>query len=500
MVAVAPESCLFPIGTRKSLGCGRRLPRRTARMILEQHYLACLSQASYILGDEATRTAVVVDPRRDVDDYIRRAAELGLSIRHVYLTHLHADFVAGHLELAARTGADIRLGRRARAEFEHVPLADGDELVLGALRIVAWETPGHTPEGVSLLAWDLASPSKAPRAVLTGDTLFVGDVGRPDLAASPGCDAAELAAQLHDSVQRLAGLPPEVELHPGHGAGSACGKSLGKETSSTIGAQLAANPMLAPMSREQFVREALDGLPPAPPYFAHDARLNRQRRSLCDDLLPRAMREATLDEALAIVEEGGLLVDTRSSDDWAVCHVAGCVQLGTDGRYASWAGMLLDPEARVLLVCDPGREREAAIRLLRVGFERVEGVLRRDPPAWAARGVARSTIRVDPAEARVMAQASEASVLDVRAHGERESVRIEGSMHIPLPELERRWRELDPGRRWIVHCAGGWRSTIACSLLERRGFSALVDVRGGMGAWAAAGLPCARGAGCGGLG
>jgi glyoxylase-like metal-dependent hydrolase (beta-lactamase superfamily II)/rhodanese-related sulfurtransferase len=469
-------------------------------MILEQHYLACLSQASYLLGDEATRTAIVVDPRRDVDDYIRRASELGLVIRHVYLTHLHADFVAGHLELAARTGADIRLGRKARAEFEHVPLADGDELVLGSLRIVALETPGHTPEGVSLLVWDLADPSGAPRAVLTGDTLFVGDVGRPDLAASAGCDAAELASQLYDSVRRLAALPPQVELHPGHGAGSACGKSLGKETSSTIGAQLAANPMLAPMARERFVREALDGLPPAPAYFAHDARLNRGRRALLEDLLSRATREATLDEALELSRAGGLLLDARRSDDWARGHVAGSVQLGLDGRYASWAGMLLDPEARLILVCEPGNEREAAIRLLRVGFENVAGVLRADPAAWAARGVLRSTPRVDPAEARKLAEEPGASVLDVRAAGERDAVRIEGSTHIPLPELERRWRELDRGRRWIVHCAGGWRSTIACSLLEARGFDALVDVRGGMGAWAAAGLPCARGAGRGGAG
>ncbi len=469
-------------------------------MILEQHYLACLSQASYLLGDESTKSAVVVDPRRDVDDYIRRAAELGLAIRHVYLTHLHADFVAGHLELAARTGADIRLGRLARAEFGHVPLADGDELVLGDLKIVAWETPGHTPEGVSLLVFDLASRSGVPRAVLTGDTLFVGDVGRPDLAASEGCDAAELASLLHDSVRRLAALPPEVELHPGHGAGSACGKSLGKETSSTIGAQLAANPMLAPMSREQFVRQALDGLPRAPAYFAHDARLNRVRRPLCEELLARAMREVDLDEASALVREGGLLLDTRSSDAWARSHVAGSVQVGLDGRYASWCGALLDPRARVLLVCEPGREREAAVRLLRVGFENVEGVLRADAESWAARGVARATMRVDPAEARALTEGPGAGVLDVRADGEREAVRIEGSTHIPLPELEQRLGELDPRRRWIVHCAGGWRSTIACSLLERRGFGALVDMRGGMGAWAAAGLPCARGAGCGGVG
>ena len=464
-------------------------------MILEQHYLACLSQASYLLGDEATGSAVVVDPRRDVDDYIRRAAELGLAIRHVYLTHLHADFVAGHLELAARTGADIRLGRHARAEFEHVPLADGDELVLGSLRIVVLETPGHTPEGVSLLVWDLARADAAPRAVLTGDTLFVGDVGRPDLAASAGCDPAQLASQLYDSTRRLAALPPSVELHPGHGAGSACGKSLGKETSSTIGAQLASNPMLSPMSRERFVREALDGLPPAPAYFAHDARLNRARRALLEELLEHAVQERDLDEALDCIRSGGVLLDVRSSDEWARGHVAGSIQLGLDGRYASWAGALLDPTSRVLLACDAGREREAAIRLLRVGFERVDGVLRVDPASWAARGVMRSIARVDPAEARAIAEGPDAAVLDVRAGGEREAVRIPGSSHIPLPELAARWRELDPSRRWVVHCAGGWRSTIACSLLESRGFHALVDVRGGMGAWVAAGLPCAGGAG-----
>lgn len=460
-------------------------------MILEQIYLACLSQASYFLGDEATGTAVVVDPRRDTDVYLERAAALGLRIRHVYLTHFHADFVAGHIELAARTGADIRLGAQARPDFPHVAMADGETHTIGNLRLTVMETPGHTPEGVSIVVHDLARSATEPHAVLTGDTLFIGDTGRPDLMASAGSTAEELAAQLHDSVRRLMELPDATLLYPGHGAGSACGKSLSKETVSTIGAQRATNPMLRATSREQFVAEAVCGLGAPPAYFAHDAQLNRRRRPTLEESLPGALRPLAVDELLRLQAGGAVVLDTRPADAFAPAHLAGSVNIGLDGKYAHWAGTMLDPRAAVVLVADAGRERESAVRLLRIGFEGLCGVLAGGMDALALRpDLVRAFGRVDPAQA---AQARGRRVLDVRTPAEHADARIPGSLHIPLPELRARIAEVDASTEWTVCCGGGYRSTIACSLLEARGFRGLVDVRGGMAGWLAAGLPAERG-------
>ena len=461
-------------------------------MILEQLYLPCLSQASYLLGDEASGTAVVVDPRRDVDVYLERAQALGLRIRHVYLTHFHADFVAGHLELAARAGADIRMGAKARAEFAHVAMADGDSQTIGNLRITVLETPGHTPEGVSLVVHDLARSADVPHAVLTGDTLFIGDTGRPDLMASAGAKAEDLAAQLHESVRRLMALPDTTLLYPGHGAGSACGKSLSKDTVSTIGAQRSANPMLRPMTREEFVAEAVCGLGAPPAYFAHDAQLNRRRRATLEEALERALRPLSVDELLRHRDAGGIVLDSRAADAFAPAHLAGSVNIGLDGKYAHWAGTMLDPRAAVAVVAEPGRERESAVRLLRVGFEGLCGVLAGGMDALRARPeLLRAFERVDPGEAAALRGPR---VLDVRTPAERADARIPGSLHIPLPELAGRLGEVDPRAEWTVCCGGGYRSTIACSLLEARGTARLVDVRGGMAAWLAAGLPAERGA------
>ncbi len=465
-------------------------------MFLKQYYLGCLSHASYLIGDEATKTAAVVDPQRDIEHYLADAARQGFTIRHVFLTHFHADFVAGHLELAARTGATIRLGARARAEYEFTPMREGERLEFGNVRLSILETPGHTPEGISILVYDLAKNREKPLAVLTGDTLFIGDVGRPDLMASSGTTAEELAGELYDSLHaKLLALPDETFVYPAHGAGSACGKKLSNETVSTIGTQRASNYMLRPMTRERFVAEAVADLPPAPRYFGFDAQLNKQRRTTLEENLGRALRPLSLDELLAAQAAGALVLDTRHSDEFARGHLAGSVSIGLWGKYATWAGTLLDPARPIALVCAPGSEHESGLRLGRIGFDRLAGFLEGGMSALAARPeLVRSFERIDPPEMYLRLKSGGIALLDVRNPGERASVRIEGTLAIPLAELEARLDEVPHEGPLAVHCAGGYRSTIACSLLERAGRRNLVDVRGGMAGWEQSGLPTARGA------
>jgi len=469
-------------------------------MLLKQYYLACLSHASYLIADEQTKTAVVVDPQRDIDQYLADAAQRGLTIRHVFLTHFHADFVAGHLELAAKTGAAIRLGAHARADYAFSAMAEGQSLEFGDVRISVLETPGHTPEGVSLLVYDLARNREKPQAVLTGDTLFIGDVGRPDLMASIGITAAELAGMMYDSLHgKLMKLPDETLVYPAHGAGSACGKNLSKDTVSTIGAQRASNLMLRPMSRAAFVEQLTQGQPPAPRYFGYDAQLNKQERETLDASLARALRPITLDALLAHTRAGGVVVDTRDSDDFAEAHLAGSLSVGLSGKYANWCGALLDPSVPIALVAAPGRERESVLRLGRIGFDRIAGYLEGGfAPIAAQKDLQARFERLEPEQVFARTQAGKLRILDVRAPGELENLRIEGSLAIPLPDLEARIDELPAGEPLAVVCASGYRSTIACSLLERAGRKGLVDVRGGISGWDQRGLPTTSGEAVGG--
>jgi glyoxylase-like metal-dependent hydrolase (beta-lactamase superfamily II) len=303
-------------------------------MILEQHYLACLSQASYLIADESTGIAAVVDPRRDVDLYVEAAAKHGVAIRHVVLTHFHADFVAGHLELAKRTGATIHLGALASADYAFEPLGDGAELALGRVRLRALETPGHTPEGISLLVFD--GPDAAePHAVLTGDTLFIGDVGRPDLMASVGVTAEELAGMLYDSTRdKLLKLPDATLVYPGHGAGSMCGKNLSTDTVSTIGDQRRFNYALQPMSRADFIALVTAELPLAPAYFGFDARKNREERGMLEDVLAglAPLELPAFDEQLAA---GAIALDVRDPEQYAAGHLERSISIGLDGRFAT---------------------------------------------------------------------------------------------------------------------------------------------------------------------
>ena len=345
-------------------------------MILHQFYLKCLAHASYLVADEQTRTAAVVDPQRDIDQYLRFAAEHGLRIAHVFLTHLHADFIAGHLELRDRAGATIYLGAAARAEYAFTPLHDGDRVEMGRVRLQAIETPGHTPESISLAVYDLDRSDTAPHAVLTGDTLFVGDVGRPDLRAALGWTATDLGGLLYDSLRsKLMALPDASLVYPAHGAGSLCGKALGPETVSTIGDERRVNYALQPMTKAAFVELVTADQPDAPPYFTYDAVLNSQERPTLDEALARELNPMTLDQVLAIQQVGGQILDTRDAVEFAAAHLAGSLNIGLGGQYATWAGTVLSRDRPIVIIADPGREREAATRLGRIGFDHIVGYL-----------------------------------------------------------------------------------------------------------------------------
>ncbi len=451
-------------------------------MILEQYYLGCLAHASYLVGDEEAGVAAVVDPQRDVDGYLADAERLGLRIEHVILTHLHADFVAGHLELRDRVGAQIHLGARATVEYPFAPLADGGSLQLGAVRLEALETPGHSPESISLVLF--REGEDAPHAVLTGDTLFVGDVGRPDLRAALGWTADELGGLLYDSLhEKLLPLPDETLVYPAHGAGSLCGRNLSSETVSTIGVQRRVNYALQPMTRERFIRAVTEDQPDSPAYFEHDAVLNAREHATLDEALDRELVPLSLDDALARTGAGAQLLDARSAADFAGAHLPGALNVGLDGSYATWAGTLLDPERPLVLVVEPGREREAATRLGRIGFDNVVGYLDGGMLAAEARpDLLERTERITGAAlVEQLADPEPPLVVDVRAESERGGGAVEGSVGIPLTRLAERLEELPRDRALVVACSSGYRSSAAASLLQREGFGRVSDLVGGTG-------------------
>jgi glyoxylase-like metal-dependent hydrolase (beta-lactamase superfamily II) len=461
-------------------------------VVLHQFYLGCLAHASYLVGDETTGAAAVVDPRRDVDEYLAFARDHGLTIGHVVLTHFHADFLAGHLELRDRAGAAIYLGRAARAEFAFTPLGDGDAIDLGRVRLEALETPGHTPEAISLLVFDLDRDAARPHAVLTGDTLFVGDVGRPDLLAAPGWAAADLGGMLYESLQRkLLPLADDTLVYPAHGAGSLCGKALGSETFSTMGVQRRDNYALQPMDREAFVALVTADQPAAPAYFGYDAALNSRERETLETALARGLRPLDLDALLAAQGAGAQVLDTRDAAAFAAAHLRGCLNVGLGGQYATWAGTVLATERPIVLVTEPGAERESALRLGRIGFDSITGYLAGGLAALDGRpDLVESTARLSPSvlDARLRA-AAPPLVVDVRTAGERAGGAIAGSLPLPLGELAARLGELPRDRALVLTCAGGYRSSLASSLLRREGLADVAELAGGVAAWSAAGLP-----------
>ena len=460
-------------------------------MILKQFYLNCLAHASYLIGDEETGIAAVVDPQRDIDGYLAYASEHGLRIAHVFLTHFHADFIAGHLELRDRTGAAIYLGAAARAEYAFRPLHDGDAVEFGRVRLTALETPGHTPESISILVYDLAESAATPKAVLTGDTLFVGDVGRPDLRAALGWSAADLGALLYSSLRdKLLPLPDASLVYPAHGAGSLCGKAISKETVSTIGEQRRSNYALQPMSQAAFIELVTADQPDAPAYFTYDAVLNSRERPTLEQALARELKPLTIDTLLAEQARGVQVLDTRDPAEFAAAHLADSINIGLVGQYATWAGTVLTHDQPIAIVADPGAETESALRLGRIGFDHVIGYLDgglASADSTAARIVTTERVGADVAASR-LASAAPPVIVDVRSASERAQKRIEGSMHIPLNHLADRLSEIPADRPVLLHCAGGYRSSIAASLLQRHGCTRVSELAGGIAAWETAGL------------
>ncbi|HNO46769.1 MAG TPA: MBL fold metallo-hydrolase [Microthrixaceae bacterium] len=455
-------------------------------MIFEQYELSCLSQFSYLIGDETTGRAVVVDPQRDVSQYLTDAATHGLTIERVIETHFHADFLSGHLELADATGATISFGPGAEAEFPIDNLSDGQILDLGEVRLEIRHTPGHTPESISIVVW--AHPGdEAPWAVLTGDALFIGDVGRPDLLTSIGWTAEDLARKLFRSLHdQLLTLPDDTIVFPSHGAGSACGKNLSTANRSTIGEQRRTNPALSPMTEDAFVEAVTSGQPVAPPYFVFAATTNRRDRDLLDEdaTTPRL----SVEEALRLVEDGAVMIDGRDPETFAVGHLVGAVNVGLDGRFAEYAGDVVRPDQPVIVITEPGREDEARIRLARIGFDHVVGAVADVDAVLASHlGLVGVADRLSPDEAaRALADESgRVQLVDVRNPGETVGGALPGAVNVPLASLLDRIDDLDPTIPTVVYCAGGYRSSVAASLLRSRGFTDVADILGGYDAVAA---------------
>ncbi len=452
-------------------------------MKFTQYYLDCLSQASYLIGDESTGRAVVVDPRRDIDEYVKDAAANGMTIELVIETHFHADFLSGHLELAAATGAEIGFSSVAETEFASRKLADGERLSLGEVELEFLHTPGHTPESLSVVVYERTG-DEIPYGVLTGDTLFIGDVGRPDLLASIGFSRDELAEQLYESLHgKLLGLPDETRVFPGHGAGSACGKNLSTETSSTMGEQRNTNYALLAPNKQAFIDLVTEGQPPAPEYFVYDAILNRKDRELLDETaLPTELNLAALDR---LVAEGAMIVDGRDPEEFAQGHLNGSINVGLNGRYAEFAGSVVPVDVDIVLVVDNGFELEAKNRLARIGFDRVAGYLRHPLATMASNPerVQRASRMTATEFENRKSNLQRLQLVDIRNPGEVVLGTIDQATTIPVGQLPARVAELDPIAPTIVFCAGGYRSSVGASVLRQAGFADVSDILGGYAAW-----------------
>lgn len=454
-------------------------------MKLTQYYLDCLSHASYLVGDEESGRAVVVDPRRDVQEYVRDAEAAGLSIELILETHFHADFLSGHLELAAATGAEVAYSSVAKTEFASRKLEDGERISLGEVELEILHTPGHTPESISIVVREHSDAE--PYAVLTGDTLFIGDVGRPDLLASVGVTQEELANDLYDSLHhKLLPLPDHTRVYPAHGAGSACGKNLSTDTWSTMGEQRANNYALLAPTREAFVDLVTEGQPPAPAYFPYNASLNKQLRELLDEAAPPP--SLTLAEALDLVNQGAIVLDGRDAESFARGHLSGSINVGLNGRYAEFAGSIVSSETDIVLVVDDGDELEAKNRLGRIGFDNVVGFLAEPMATMAANPeVVQRASRLTATEfaSRSASLGQRMQLVDIRNPGEVALGTIPDAIAIPVGQLPQRIGELDPTAPTVVFCAGGYRSSVGASSLRRAGFSDVSDIVGGYTAWAA---------------
>ncbi|BBY14679.1 MBL fold metallo-hydrolase [Mycolicibacterium litorale] len=452
-------------------------------MILEQYYIECLSHASYLIGDETTGRAVVVDPRRDITDYLADAEKYGLTIEGVINTHFHADFVSGHLELVEATGAWIGFGEAAETDYPIRRLSHGERLSLGQVDLETLSTPGHTWESISILVRE--RPDAEPTAVLTGDSLFIGDVGRPDLVNIGDSSTSDLARAMYRTIhETLMTLPDSVTVMPAHGAGSSCGKNLSTELTSTIGKQRLSNPSVQPMSEEDFVAMLTHGQPAAPAYFASDAAMNKRVHPLLRQ--DRAVPEMSPRQLRAALDTGVRVVDARGVEDFAAGHLRGSVNVGFDGRFAETGGMVADIGDELALITYPGEEQDAALRLARIGLDNAVGYLNvgRDGrfPAELA-DLVQTASRVAVTDLDRLLDENAVTLIDIRNPGEREAGAIPGSLHIPLAQLRTRVADVPTGKPVVLHCAGGWRSSVAASLLRANGIDQVADLLGGYNAW-----------------
>ena len=462
-------------------------------MYFKQFYLGCLAHASYLIGSQGE--AVVVDPQRDVDQYLSEAETKGLKIKYVIETHLHADFVSGHRELAERTGAEIVFSEKAEAAFPHHPVREGDEITIGKVLLRIIETPGHTPESISVLVID-KEVSHQPQKVLTGDSLFIGDVGRPDLAGGKGYTPEMMAGMMYDTLhQKLLQLSDEVEVYPAHGAGSMCGRNISKETSSTIGEQRMSNYALKPMSKDEFIRMMTSELPSAPAYFSEDAEINREGAALLAALpKPEALSPSKVSELIA---QGYVVLDVRSAAEFGAAHVPGSINIGLGGQFAIWAASLISLQSPIVIVAESeAKVDEAHTRLARVGIESAQGYLSGGMDAWREAGMevaAVPQITVDQLNELITSK-TDFQVLDVRRPTEYTSGHVPGAIAEPLSNLQERVPvlELEPSKLTAVICAGGYRSSAATSILQQHGFDHLLNVTGGTSAWIDAGYPVSK--------
>ncbi len=455
-------------------------------MFLKQFYLPCLAHASYMVADESSHTAIIVDPQRDIDQYVQEARSHGCQIRYVFLTHFHADFLAGHLEIQKLTGADICMGSNAQTDFSITTFKDGEVLEFGTVKIKVLETPGHTPESISLVVYDLTTSSEQPHSVLTGDTLFIGDVGRPDLMASVGLSAEKLGGHLYDSLRnQLMPLPDETLVYPAHGAGSMCGKNLSRDTVSTIGKQRRENYALQPMTKDEFIRLITADQPETPAYFGYDAQMNRKAHQTLEEVVRNSYRPLNMGTVLDYQRKGAHILDAREAADYARGHLEGSLNIGLEGKFATWAGTLLDIRRPVVLITTPGTEKEAIARLGRIGYDRVVGYVEGGIHAFVERpDLMQQTHRISAQRlAELLTTNDSPTVVDVRTEKEWNAGHIDWSINIPLPHLAEEIHRIPEKSRIVVHCVSGYRSSAAIGILEQAGKYEPMDLIGGYDAW-----------------
>jgi len=449
-------------------------------MYVEQLYTGCLSEAAYFISSEGE--AAVIDPLRDVDEYIQKAEEQGVKIKYIFETHFHADFVSGHIDLSKKTGAPIVYGPLTQAGFDVHIAKDGEEFTIGKAKIKVLHTPGHTLESSCYLLYD---ENGKPYSVFTGDTLFVGDVGRPDLF-SGNLSKEELAGMMYNSLQtKIKTLDNDIIVYPAHGPGSSCGKNLGPQTFSTIGEQKETNYALQEMTKDEFIKTVTEGLTTPPAYFPLNAKINKEGYEAMDDVMDKADKALSIPEFKQLVKEGAWILDTRASTVFTEGFVPDAISIGLDGRFAEWAGSLLPLDQALVLVTEEGKERESIIRLARVGIDNVQGYLQGGFEAWKNAGEEIDMIiDIEPDElAMDIPHDSKLEVLDVRKPTEFEAGHVKGATNVPLNTMmdPLNIAMIDTDNNLYVHCAGGYRSVIAASLLKRQGYHNLRNVLGGFG-------------------